>query len=263
LPLLKFMCVTQVFYLLLPTFLFFIFFFNYSPSFSLFLVSVFSICFSQYSFLSFFLKIISFISTLALAYFLLEHFAVFLRHWFSWFLFFMRFLSPFSLTCSMLFFYNMIYATCFIFFLCKFFNDLHFSYLKFFIAISPCFFISSIACETKHTLFSLFIILQAQCFWKLSWLYWFFIRPFDLYLIFFLILLFFPSLTFYTHLVFCFLNFASVQASLFLFMIFLCLFSLFLTLFSLRFSLPFYFPIFLYQFPMVNVCGPSFKRICL
>jgi hypothetical protein len=61
-----------------------------------------------------------------------------LRHWFSWFLFCMCFLSPFSLTCSMLFFYNMIYATCFIFFLCKFFNDLHFSYLKFLIAISPC-----------------------------------------------------------------------------------------------------------------------------
>ncbi len=40
-----------------------------------------------------------------------------------------------SLTCSMLFFYNMIYATCFIFFLCKFSNDLHFSYLKFFIAL--------------------------------------------------------------------------------------------------------------------------------
>jgi hypothetical protein len=45
--------------------------------------------------------------------------------------------------------------------------------------------ISSIACEAKHTLFSSFNILQAQFFWELSWLYWFLIRPFDLYLIFF------------------------------------------------------------------------------
>ncbi len=65
----------------------------------------------------------------------------------------MLFSSLSSLTCSMLFFYNTIYATCFIFFSCKFSNDLHFSYLKFFITISPCLLISSIACKAKCTFY--------------------------------------------------------------------------------------------------------------
>ncbi len=76
-------------------------------------------------------------------------------------------------------------------------------------------------------------------------------------------LLFFPSLTFCTHLVFCFLHFGNVRVGLFLFLVFLYIFSLFSTIFPTRFSLPFFFSIFLYQFPMVGICGPSSRRICL
>lgn len=79
-------------------------------------------------------------------------------------IFLMHFSSPSSLTHFMLFSYNMIYATRSIFFLCRFSNDLHFIFLKIFIVIFPCFLISSIVCEVKCTFFSLFIILQAQCF---------------------------------------------------------------------------------------------------
>ncbi len=57
LPSQKFMRVTQVLYCLLPTFLSFIFIFNSFLSSSFFLVSIFSICSFQFSFMSFFLKI--------------------------------------------------------------------------------------------------------------------------------------------------------------------------------------------------------------
>lgn len=90
--------------------------------------------------------------------FFLSIFAVFLHHWFFDFDFLCSFSSASSLTCSMLFFYNTIYATCFIFFSCKFSNDLHFSYLKFFITISPCLLISSIACKAKCTFFIFYFL---------------------------------------------------------------------------------------------------------
>jgi hypothetical protein len=73
----------------------------------------------------------------------------------------------------------------------------------------------------------------------------------------------FPSLTFCIHLVFFFLNFVGVEASLFFIQVFLCFFSLFFALFLVRFFLPFYVFVFLYQFPMASICGPSFEGICL
>ncbi len=75
----KFMQVIHVLYLMLPTFFSFIFFFNSSPSSSLFLISVFTICFSLCSFLSFLLKKIFCSSPhLHLPIFFLNNFAFFL-----------------------------------------------------------------------------------------------------------------------------------------------------------------------------------------
>ncbi len=79
-PLLKIMCVTHVLYLLLQTFLSFIFFFNSFPPSSLFLVSIFSICFFFFFFFKFFLKKKIFCSSphLHLPIFFLSVFAAFL-----------------------------------------------------------------------------------------------------------------------------------------------------------------------------------------
>ncbi len=78
---LKFMHATQVFYLLLPTFLSFIFFFNSFPSSSFFLVSIFSICSSLFSFPSFFLKFFFIhLHICTWPIFFLNVFATFLQH---------------------------------------------------------------------------------------------------------------------------------------------------------------------------------------
>jgi len=168
----------------------------------------------------------------------LNVFPAFLRHWFSWFLFFMRFSSPSSLTRSMLFSYNTIYVTHFIFFLCKFSNDLHFILSEVFHCNLPLFldFFHCLQGEV-HFLFFVYHSPGTMLLKAFLALLVFYSSIWSLFYLFIFFILCFPSLTFCIHLVFFVLNFVGVQASLFLYYGFpLILFFVFGTIFCKIFS---------------------------
>ncbi len=154
----------------------------------------------SFSFQSFFLKNSS--PHLSLLIFFLSVFAAFLQHWFSWFLFFMRFSSPSSLTCSLFFSYNTICATHFIFFLCKFFNDLHFFKSKVFHHNSPLFLDFFHCVQGEVHFFIVYHSLGATLLRASLALLVFYFSIWSLFYSLKKILLFFPSFTFCTHLVF-------------------------------------------------------------